>query len=287
MANSDRSPLPPTLTLRESLEHLQRRASENWWTDGDASALVAGFAGLAIAAWDDGFKTSGAQREQEIVAAWEAGHAAQRPEEHAPTAWLLTRAKSALENWGRHFGWCAAQTGNDGTCDCGLGKMIADLEPVPAPLDDEALDPSLLRMALKASWSESEALRRELAQRPEEHGAGLSEAEAKKLIASHVRAAQWVWKAHAEELDDALAENESVEANLLRALVGHGAGERVSEEAAELLIEAFGSVAAARRQARLEGKRRPELTERFDKARAALKNALLGSVVSPPPGNQK
>jgi hypothetical protein len=49
-------------------------------------------------------------------------------------AWQLTRAKSALENWGRHHGHCAYY--DDGThigaheCTCGLAQAIRDADPV-------------------------------------------------------------------------------------------------------------------------------------------------------------
>lgn len=41
----------------------------------------------------------------------------------------LIRAKSALENWGRHHDWCATRYTVPGACSCGLAEAIRDATP--------------------------------------------------------------------------------------------------------------------------------------------------------------
>jgi hypothetical protein len=44
--------------------------------------------------------------------------------------WQLTRAKSALENWGSHFGWCQSRYIVPFPCNCGYEQALRDAEPV-------------------------------------------------------------------------------------------------------------------------------------------------------------
>lgn len=50
--------------------------------------------------------------------------------------WELTRAKSALENWGRHHGWCASRNDALAGCNCGLETAIANITQASAPRPD-------------------------------------------------------------------------------------------------------------------------------------------------------
>jgi hypothetical protein len=79
------------------------------------------------------------------------------------TSWLLTRAKSALENWGRHFEWCTSWTILHEPCNCGLADAIRDATLIELPPESERLDPTLLRMSLRAAWGEMNQLRADLA----------------------------------------------------------------------------------------------------------------------------
>lgn len=41
--------------------------------------------------------------------------------------WQLAKARTALENWGRHFDWCASRHTVPEPCSCGLAEAIANL----------------------------------------------------------------------------------------------------------------------------------------------------------------
>lgn len=67
--------------------------------------------------------------------------------ETRPSRWDITRAKSALENWGRHHPWCNYLNAPPASCNCGLAQEIAALASprespgsVSEPTDTELLD---------------------------------------------------------------------------------------------------------------------------------------------------
>lgn len=57
-----------------------------------------------------------------------------RAEESSAVRALITRGKSALENWGRHHPWCEYTNTPPASCNCGLARELAALV-VPSPGD--------------------------------------------------------------------------------------------------------------------------------------------------------
>lgn len=63
--------------------------------------------------------------------------------------WLLTEAKSGLENWGRHHDWC--QYGATAPCNCGLQGLLDKLT-APAPAPAERANGDELAEKYHAAW---------------------------------------------------------------------------------------------------------------------------------------
>jgi hypothetical protein len=67
----------------------------------------------------------------------------------SPVAWRLVVAKSALENWGRHFDWCAQRADHLAACSCGLASAISSLAASPSVVGETRDEPDEFAERLK------------------------------------------------------------------------------------------------------------------------------------------
>ena len=75
--------------------------------------------------------------------------------------WQLTKARTALENWGRHHEWCACRYTVPQPCSCGLAQAIADANSVAVANSANAANTvtdAMVERAARAMYAEDRPL---------------------------------------------------------------------------------------------------------------------------------